>query len=33
MWNLALQIICVTVGVAEDYKAKMYDPYPEHLKT
>lgn len=25
-------MICVTVGVAEDYKAKMYDPYPEELR-
>lgn len=31
MWNLALQIICVIVRVAEDYKAKMCDAYPEEL--
>lgn len=30
-WNLAWQMICVTVGVAEHYKAELYDPYPEEL--
>lgn len=31
MWNLALQMICVTVGAEEHHKAKLYDPYPEEL--
>jgi len=32
MWNHALHNIYVTAGVAEDYKAKMYNPFSEQLE-